>query len=108
MTAWPLSLLVGSNCPRLPFLLDRYVASIEKIDYDEERVLIHYRQWSHRYDEWFDWSSPYLRPVERIQLRKEGLRESSRGSVSESLRPARLVAPCHHTKDLYCHLNFTL
>ncbi|KAG2461393.1 PHF20 protein, partial [Polypterus senegalus] len=52
---------------------ERYSASIEKIDYDEEKVLIHYRQWSHRYDEWFDWDSPYLRPVERVQLRKEGL-----------------------------------
>uniref|UniRef100_A0A4W5N692 PHD finger protein 20, a n=1 Tax=Hucho hucho TaxID=62062 RepID=A0A4W5N692_9TELE len=51
----------------------RYPANIEKIDYDDEKVLIHYRQWSHRYDEWFDWTSPYLRPVERIQLRRQGL-----------------------------------
>lgn len=51
----------------------RYPANIEKIDYSDEKILIHYRQWSHRYDEWFDWTSPYLRPVERIQLRRQGL-----------------------------------
>ncbi|XP_023654503.2 PHD finger protein 20b isoform X2 [Paramormyrops kingsleyae] len=71
---------VGAPLEARDSLKNWYVASIEKIDYDEERVLIHYRQWSHRYDEWFDWSSSYLRPMERIQLRKEGLRESSGGS----------------------------
>uniref|UniRef100_A0A8C6UMZ2 PHD finger protein 20, a n=1 Tax=Neogobius melanostomus TaxID=47308 RepID=A0A8C6UMZ2_9GOBI len=49
-----------------------YIANIEKIDYEDEKVLIHYRQWSHRYDEWFEWTSPYLRPVERVQLRRQG------------------------------------
>ncbi|TRY75915.1 hypothetical protein DNTS_033481, partial [Danionella cerebrum] len=44
----------------------------EKIDYKGEKVLVHYRQWSHRHDEWFDWDSPYLRAVERVQLRREG------------------------------------
>ncbi|XP_048839033.1 PHD finger protein 20-like isoform X2 [Brienomyrus brachyistius] len=72
---------VGAPLEARDNLKNWYVASIEKIDHDEERVLIHYRQWSHRYDEWFDWSSPYLRPVERIQLRKEGLRENSGGSL---------------------------
>ncbi|XP_051529095.1 PHD finger protein 20 isoform X2 [Myxocyprinus asiaticus] len=52
-----------------------YAANIEKIDYEDEKVLVHYRQWSHRYDEWFDWTSPYLRPMERVQLRREGLQE---------------------------------
>lgn len=56
-------------------LFARYAANIEKIDYDDEKVLIHYRQWSHRYDEWFDWTSPYLRPVERVQLRRQGLHD---------------------------------
>lgn len=64
--------------------IHRYAASIEKIDYEDEKVLIHYRQWSHRYDEWFDWSSPYLRPVERIQLRKQGLNERQSAPVSTS------------------------
>ncbi|XP_075882924.1 PHD finger protein 20-like isoform X2 [Nelusetta ayraudi] len=49
-----------------------YPATIEKIDYDEERVLIHYRQWSRRHDEWFSWTSPYLRPLERVSLRRQG------------------------------------
>lgn len=53
--------------------LIRYPATIEKIDYDKERVLIHYRQWSRRHDEWFQWTSPYLRPLERVSLRRQGL-----------------------------------
>ncbi|TKS76483.1 PHD finger protein 20-like protein 1 [Collichthys lucidus] len=50
-----------------------YPATIEKIDYDKERVLIHYRQWSRRHNEWFHWTSPYLRPLERVSLRRQGL-----------------------------------
>ncbi|XP_053281856.1 PHD finger protein 20 [Pleuronectes platessa] len=50
-----------------------YPATIEKIDFDEERVQIHYRQWSRRHDEWFHWSSQYLRPLERVSLRRLGL-----------------------------------
>ncbi|XP_035998868.1 PHD finger protein 20 isoform X1 [Fundulus heteroclitus] len=50
-----------------------YAATIEKIDYDKERVLVHYRQWSRRHNEWFHWSSPYLRPLERVSLRRQGL-----------------------------------
>ncbi|XP_024865554.1 PHD finger protein 20 isoform X2 [Kryptolebias marmoratus] len=50
-----------------------YAATIEKIDYDKEQVLIHYRQWSRRHDEWFHWNSPYLRPLERVSLRRQGL-----------------------------------
>ncbi|XP_039591461.1 PHD finger protein 20b isoform X2 [Polypterus senegalus] len=68
-----ISFEVGAQLEARDSLKNWYSASIEKIDYDEEKVLIHYRQWSHRYDEWFDWDSPYLRPVERVQLRKEGL-----------------------------------
>ncbi|XP_056305625.1 PHD finger protein 20b [Danio aesculapii] len=66
---------VGAQLEARDTLKNWYAANIEKIDYEDEKVLIHYRQWSHRYDEWFDWSSPYLRPVERIQLRKQGLNE---------------------------------
>uniref|UniRef100_A0A3Q0R7Z9 Tudor-knot domain-containing protein n=1 Tax=Amphilophus citrinellus TaxID=61819 RepID=A0A3Q0R7Z9_AMPCI len=50
-----------------------YTATIEKIDYDRERILIHYQQWSRRHDEWFQWNSPYLRPMERVSLRRQGL-----------------------------------
>ncbi|XP_055364659.1 PHD finger protein 20 isoform X2 [Betta splendens] len=60
-------------------LEQKYAANIEKIDYEDEKVLIHYRQWSHRYDEWFDWTSPYLRPVERVQLRRQGLQDDLPG-----------------------------
>ncbi|XP_056255223.1 PHD finger protein 20 isoform X1 [Seriola aureovittata] len=64
---------VGAQLEARDSLKNWYAANIEKIDYEDEKVLIHYRQWSHRYDEWFDWTSPYLRPVERVQLRRQGL-----------------------------------
>lgn len=66
---------VGAPLEARDSLKNWYVANIEKIDFDDEKVLVHYRQWSHRYDEWFDWNSPYLRPVERVQLRRQGLQE---------------------------------
>ncbi|XP_065610286.1 PHD finger protein 20 isoform X7 [Cyrtonyx montezumae] len=62
---WPYKQLVSSWYP----------AHIEEIDYEEGKVLIHFKRWNHRYDEWFCWDSPYLRPLEKIQLRKEGLHE---------------------------------
>ncbi|KAK7907458.1 hypothetical protein WMY93_016070 [Mugilogobius chulae] len=62
---------VGAQLEARDSLKNWYAANIEKIDYEDEKVLIHYRQWSHRYDEWFDWTSPYLRPVERVQLRRQ-------------------------------------
>ncbi|XP_017286085.1 PHD finger protein 20 isoform X2 [Kryptolebias marmoratus] len=68
---------VGAQLEARDSLKNWYAANIEKIDYEDEKVLIHYRQWSHRYDEWFDWTSPYLRPVERIQLRRQGLNDDS-------------------------------
>ncbi|XP_006784753.1 PHD finger protein 20 isoform X2 [Neolamprologus brichardi] len=68
---------VGAQLEARDSLKNWYAANIEKIDYDDEKVLIHYRQWSHRYDEWFDWTSPYLRPVERIQLRRQGLNDDA-------------------------------
>nr|XP_046240604.1 PHD finger protein 20 isoform X2 [Scatophagus argus] len=68
---------VGAQLEARDSLKNWYAANIERIDYEGEKVLIHYRQWSHRYDEWFDWTSPYLRPVERVQLRRQGLQDDS-------------------------------
>lgn len=53
----------------------RYPSRIEKIDYDEGKMLVHFDRWSHRYDEWILWDSNRLRPLERPTLRKEGLKE---------------------------------
>ncbi|XP_076597201.1 PHD finger protein 20-like isoform X2 [Chaetodon auriga] len=64
---------VGAQLEARDRLKNWYPATIEKIDYDKERVLVHYRQWSRRHDEWFQWSSPYLRPLERVSLRRQGL-----------------------------------
>ncbi|XP_026204384.1 PHD finger protein 20 isoform X2 [Anabas testudineus] len=68
---------VGAQLEARDSLKNWYAANIEKIDYEDEKVLIHYRQWSHRYDEWFDWTSPYLRPVQRVQLRRQGLQDDA-------------------------------
>ncbi|XP_029287479.1 PHD finger protein 20 isoform X2 [Cottoperca gobio] len=72
-----ISFEVGAQLEARDSLKNWYAANIEKIDYEGEKVLIHYRQWSHRYDEWFDWTSTYLRPVERVQLRRQGLQDDA-------------------------------
>ncbi|KAM6947469.1 PHD finger protein 20 isoform 2-T3 [Lycodopsis pacificus] len=72
-----ISFEVGAQLEARDTLKNWYAANIEKVDYEEEKVLVHYRQWSHRYDEWFDWTSPYLRPVERVQLRRQGLNDDA-------------------------------
>ncbi|XP_062402004.1 PHD finger protein 20 isoform X3 [Sardina pilchardus] len=87
---------VGAQLEARDSLKNWYAASIEKIDFDDEKVLIHYRQWSHRYDEWFDWASPYLRPVERIQLRREGLQDE--GPTPVRAKPNQL--PSTHSVGL--------
>ncbi|XP_072773129.1 PHD finger protein 20 isoform X6 [Taeniopygia guttata] len=66
---------VGAQLEARDRLKNWYQAHIEEIDYEEGKVLIHFKRWNHRYDEWFCWDSPYLRPLEKIQLRKEGLHE---------------------------------
>lgn len=62
-------------------------------------MLIHFKRWNHRYDEWFCWDSPYLRPLEKIQLRKEGLHEDEGSSVSKNIG---LVT------ELHTHLNYII
>ncbi|XP_075561345.1 PHD finger protein 20-like protein 1 isoform X11 [Pelecanus crispus] len=54
---------------------NRYPSRIEKIDYEEGKMLVHFERWSHRYDEWIYWDSNRLRPLERPALRKEGLKD---------------------------------
>ncbi|XP_078092946.1 PHD finger protein 20-like isoform X2 [Mustelus asterias] len=63
---------VGARLEARDRLKKWYTAHIEKIDYEEGKVLIHFKRWNHRYDEWFSWDSVYLRPLERPLLRKEG------------------------------------
>ncbi|KAK5895216.1 hypothetical protein CesoFtcFv8_011829 [Champsocephalus esox] len=50
-----------------------YAATIEEIDSEKERIQVHFRKWSRRHNEWFHWTSPYLRPLERVSLRRQGL-----------------------------------
>uniref|UniRef100_A0A8C6YBZ9 PHD finger protein 20 n=1 Tax=Naja naja TaxID=35670 RepID=A0A8C6YBZ9_NAJNA len=71
---------VGAQLEARDRLKNWYPAHIEEIDYEEGKVLIHFKRWNHRYDEWFCWDSPYLRPLEKIQLRKEGLHEEEGSS----------------------------
>ncbi|KAI4827181.1 hypothetical protein KUCAC02_030598 [Chaenocephalus aceratus] len=72
-----ISFEVGAQLEARDSLKNWYAANIEKVDFEEEKILVHYRQWSHRYDEWFDWTSPYLRPVERVTLRRQGLQDDA-------------------------------
>ncbi len=57
------------------WFLCRYPSHIEKIDYDEGKMLVHFDRWSHRYDEWILWDSNRFRPLEKPALSKEGLKE---------------------------------
>ena len=68
-------------------LYNRYCATVEKVDYEKEQIQVHYKQWSRRHDEWFPWSSPYLRPLEPTSLRKQGLRKQ--GLRKQGLRQTR-------------------
>ncbi|XP_030067422.1 PHD finger protein 20 isoform X2 [Microcaecilia unicolor] len=70
-----ISFEVGAQLEARDRLKKWYAAHIEEINYEEGKVLIHFKRWNHRHDEWFFWDSPYLRPLEKIQLRKEGLLE---------------------------------
>ncbi|MBN3287514.1 P20L1 protein, partial [Polyodon spathula] len=70
------------------YLQKWYPSRIEKIDYEEGKVLVHFDRWSHRYDEWIFWDSSRLRPFERPVLRKEGLQEEEE-EQSESLSEMR-------------------
>ncbi|KAF3855874.1 hypothetical protein F7725_016597 [Dissostichus mawsoni] len=72
-----ISFEVGAQLEARDSLKNWYAANIEKVDFEGEKILVHYRQWSHRYDEWFDWTSPYLRPVERVTLRRQGLQDDA-------------------------------
>ncbi|XP_048658104.1 PHD finger protein 20-like protein 1 isoform X10 [Marmota monax] len=66
---------IGARLEALDYLQKWYPSRIEKIDYEEGKMLVHFERWSHRYDEWIYWDSNRLRPLERPALRKEGLKE---------------------------------
>uniref|UniRef100_G1NVT3 PHD finger protein 20 like 1 n=1 Tax=Myotis lucifugus TaxID=59463 RepID=G1NVT3_MYOLU len=66
---------VGNNLKVTHSIKNRYPSRIEKIDYEEGKMLVHFERWSHRYDEWIYWDSNRLRPLERPSLRKEGLKD---------------------------------
>ncbi|KAG8538638.1 hypothetical protein GDO81_022288, partial [Engystomops pustulosus] len=58
-----------------PSITVRYPSKIEKMDFEEGKMLVHFERWSSRYDEWIPWDSSRIRPLERPALRKEGLRD---------------------------------
>uniref|UniRef100_A0A8C9RJH4 PHD finger protein 20 like 1 n=1 Tax=Scleropages formosus TaxID=113540 RepID=A0A8C9RJH4_SCLFO len=66
---------VGAKIEAQDYLHKWYPSHIEKIDYEEGKMLVHFDRWSHRYDEWIYWDSSRLRPLQRPALRKEGLKE---------------------------------
>ncbi|XP_058866511.1 PHD finger protein 20-like protein 1 isoform X2 [Acipenser ruthenus] len=79
---------VGARVEAQDYLQKWYPSRIEKIDYEEGKMLVHFDRWSHRYDEWIFWDSNRLRPFERPVLRKEGLKEEEE-EQSESLSEMR-------------------
>lgn len=50
-----------------------YSGSIQQLDPENQQVLVQYRRWSKRYQEWFHWDSPHIRGLDRVSLRKQGL-----------------------------------
>ncbi|XP_076846659.1 PHD finger protein 20-like protein 1 isoform X2 [Brachyhypopomus gauderio] len=80
---------VGARVEAQDYLQKWYPSRIEKIDYDEGKMLVHFDRWSHRYDEWIVWDSSRLRPLERPTLRKEGLKEEEEERLCE-MRASRL------------------
>ncbi|XP_062848498.1 PHD finger protein 20-like protein 1 isoform X2 [Trichomycterus rosablanca] len=77
----------GARVEAQDYLQKWYPSRIEKIDYNEGKMLIHFDRWSHRYDEWISWDSNRLRPLERPALRKEGFKEDE--DMSERLGEMR-------------------
>nr|DBA23973.1 TPA: hypothetical protein GDO54_011684 [Pyxicephalus adspersus] len=66
---------IGARLEAQDYLQKWYPAKIEKMDYEEGKMLVHFERWSSRYDEWIFWDSSRIRPLERPSLRKEGLRD---------------------------------
>ncbi|KAM4704914.1 PHD finger protein 20-like protein 1 [Rhinophrynus dorsalis] len=62
---------IGARLEAQDYLQKWYPSKIEKIDYEEGKMLIHFERWSSRYDEWIQWDSSRIRPLERPALRKE-------------------------------------
>ncbi|XP_006879339.1 PREDICTED: PHD finger protein 20-like protein 1 isoform X2 [Elephantulus edwardii] len=68
---------IGARLEALDYLQKWYPSRIEKIDYEEGKMLVHFERWSHRYDEWIYWDSNRLRPLESPSLRREGLKDEA-------------------------------
>ncbi|KAM4027272.1 PHD finger protein 20-like protein 1 [Anomaloglossus baeobatrachus] len=66
---------VGARVEAQDYLQKWYPSKIEKINYEEEKMLVHFERWSSRYDEWIHWDSTRIRPLEKPAVRKEGPRE---------------------------------
>ncbi|XP_053571344.1 PHD finger protein 20-like protein 1 isoform X2 [Bombina bombina] len=66
---------IGARLEAQDYLQKWYTSKIEKIDYEEGKMLIHFERWSSRYDEWIHWDSNRIRPLEQPALRKEGLKD---------------------------------
>ncbi|KAM6967551.1 PHD finger protein 20-like protein 1 [Aplochiton taeniatus] len=74
----------GAKVEAQDYLKKWYPSRIEKLDYEEGKMLVHFERWSHRYDEWISWDSSRVRALERPALRKEGLKDAEE-LIQESL-----------------------
>ncbi|XP_067834772.1 PHD finger protein 20-like protein 1 isoform X2 [Heptranchias perlo] len=66
---------VGARLEAQDYLQKWYTSRIEKIDYEEGKMLIHFERWSHRYDEWIYWDSHRLRTLEGQSVQREALKD---------------------------------
>ncbi|XP_018418580.1 PREDICTED: PHD finger protein 20-like protein 1 [Nanorana parkeri] len=64
---------IGARLEAQDYLQKWYPAKIEKMDYEEGKMLVHFERWSSRYDEWIHWDSSRIRPLEKPSLQKEAL-----------------------------------
>lgn len=78
----------GAKVEAQDYLKKWYPSRIEKLDYEEGKMLVHFERWSHRYDEWISWDSSRVRALERPALRKEGLKDAEELIESLSEMPS--------------------
>uniref|UniRef100_A0A4W3GFM8 PHD finger protein 20-like protein 1 n=1 Tax=Callorhinchus milii TaxID=7868 RepID=A0A4W3GFM8_CALMI len=94
---------VGARLEAQDYLQKWYTSRIEKMDYEEGRMLIHFERWSHRYDEWIYWDSHRLRPLDTPSLKKEALRGDHELRVSDRPRPQPSSPTLHYSFCVQLH-----
>lgn len=74
----------------------RYPAKICRVDSEEEKALIHFEGWNHRFDEWISFDSEKIRPSTRSLESKD----------EKTVRQPEVRRDCHnfHLQGFSCSL----